>query len=274
MFKNKINIPDIVRKVIMIGALCVFTYASYEMTNVYLDYQEGDEDYEDLNSLFEIPDFSGEQSTEVDSDGNIIISNNNKGAEWVWNFDSMLAINSDSKGWISQGNAISYPILQGTDNDYYLEHTAYYSQNKNGSIFIDYRIPEGLEARNCIIYGHDMVNYAMFGSLTQYSSRSYYEQNPTFDIYVGYKHYKYYVFAAYETDAVGDTFTYDFPTDEDFQRYVDGCWARKLYSTDVQGIQLTDHLVTLCTCTRRNDESRRFVVQLVRGEEIVDEQVQ
>lgn len=270
---KKITVPDVIRRIVMICALCVFTYSSYELTNVYLDYKDGDEDYEDLNSLFEVPDISGETETQVDADGNIIIANNNKGAEWVWDYDGMLAINPDSKGWISQGNQISYPILQGNDNDYYLGHTAYYSENKNGSIFIDYRIPEGLEARNCIIYGHDMLNNSMFGSLIQYSSKSYYEQNKTFDVYIAYKHYKYYVFAAYETDSVGDTYTYEFPTDEDFQNYIDTAWARRLYETDVQGVGLEDHIITLSTCTRHNDD-KRFIVQMVRGEEVTDDQQQ
>ena len=172
-----------------------------------------------------------------------------------------------------RNTSIDTLLVKGNDNEYYLGHTAYYSENKNGSIFIDYRIPEGLEARNCIIYGHDMLNNSMFGSLIQYSSKSYYEQNKTFDVYIAYKHYKYYVFAAYETDSVGDTYTYEFPTDEDFQNYIDTAWARRLYETDVQGVGLEDHIITLSTCTRHNDD-KRFIVQMVRGEEVTDDQQQ
>lgn len=269
-FIDKNKIMNSAREIAMLCALCVFIFASYEMTNVYLDYEDGDNDYEDLASLFEVPDVSGENETEVDSNGNIIIANKNEGAKWVWDFDGMLKINPDSKGWISQGNQISYPILQGTDNEYYLEHTAYYSENKSGSIFIDHRCKDGLESRNCIIYGHDMLNNSMFGSLIQYSSKSYYDQNPTFDIYVGYKHYKYYVFAAYETPAIGDTYTYDFANDEEFHAYLEACWARKLYSTNVESVSTEDKIITLSTCTR-HDDNKRFIVQMVRGEEIIDE---
>lgn len=272
-FVNKNKIINSFREIIMLCAIGLFIFASYEMTNIYLDYEDGDNDYEDLASLFEVPDVSGEQETEVDSNGNIIISNKNEGAKWVWDFDSMLKINPDSKGWISQGNQISYPILQGTDNDYYLEHTAYYSENKNGSIFIDYRCVDGLDSRNCIIYGHDMLNNSMFGSLIQYSSKAYCDQNPTFDVYVGYKHYKYYVFAAYETDATSDTYTSEFADDEAFHAYLEGCWARKLYSTMVESVAVENQIITLSTCTR-HDQSKRFIVQMVRGEEIVDEQNQ
>lgn len=270
---RKNMMTDMMRRIVMLCALCVFIYSSFQLTNNYLDYEDGKDDYKDLNEMFKVPDISGEEETKVDSNGNIILSNNNEGAKWVWNYDSMLAINPDSKGWISQGNMVSYPILQGTDNDYYLSHTAYYSENKNGSVFIDYRNKDGLESRNCIIYGHDMLNGSMFGSLIKYTSKDYYDQNPTFDVYVGYKHYKYYVFAAYETDAIGDTYTYDFPTDEDFQKYVDTAWARRLYPTSVQGIALTDHIITLSTCTR-HDDNKRFIVQMVRGEEVTDDKQQ
>ena len=42
---KKITVPDVIRRIVMICALCVFTYSSYELTNVYLDYKDVDEDY-------------------------------------------------------------------------------------------------------------------------------------------------------------------------------------------------------------------------------------
>ena len=87
-FINKNKIINNIREIMMLCALAVFIFASYEMTNVYLDYEDGDNDYEDLESIFKVPDVSGETETKVDSDGNIIIANKNEGAKWVWNFDA------------------------------------------------------------------------------------------------------------------------------------------------------------------------------------------
>lgn len=254
-----------IRKVIMLAALCVFTYSSYELTNIYLDYKEGDDAYENMEEMFEIPDIAGDEQ-ETDINGNKIV-NSKEQAVWKYDYQALLNMNSDAVGWIKQDNIISYPIVKGTDNEYYLAHNAAHMENKAGAIFVDYRVDGGMEARNCIIYGHDMLNNSMFGTLIKYASKSYYNEHPTFDIYIAEKGYKYYVFAAYETDEIGDTYSYNFANDEEYQNYINLCMSKRLYETSVDTVNVSDKIITLSTCTR-HDDSKRFIVQLVRGEEI------
>ena len=74
-------------------------------------------------------------------------------------------VNSDVKGWISIPNTnINYPILQGNDNNYYLNRDINKEYNRNGSIFMDYRNHE-FNDNNTIIYGHNMNTDAMFSDL-------------------------------------------------------------------------------------------------------------
>ena len=258
-----------IRMVVMIAALCVFTYSSYELTNIYLDYQEGDDAYANMEDQFLVPNIevSDAEEPETDMYGNKI-SAGTAVAEFSFDFYALLQVNSSAVGWIKQDNIISYPIIQGMDNTYYLSHNAAHQSNKSGAIFVDYRVEGGLEARNCIIYGHDMLNNSMFGSLIKYGSESYYQSHKTFDIYVGHDLYRYYVFAAYETDEVGYTYTYNFNTDEEFQAYIDDCMGRRLYGTDIgTNVSVNDKIITLSTCTR-HDDTKRFIVQLVRGEKV------
>lgn len=263
---KKYYIIEGIRKVIMVAALCVFTYSAYELTNKYLDYKEGDDAYDDIENMFNMPDINGDGEGETDINGNLI-KNSNAEKQWNYNFQTLLNMNTDAQGWIKQDNIISYPIVKGVDNDYYLTHNAAHKENQSGAIFVDSRINEGLEAKNCIIYGHDMLNNSMFGSLIQYDSKSYYKNHPTFDIYVGEKAYKYHIFATYETEDVSDTYDCNFESDEEFQKYIDQSISHRLYETEVKSVTTADKIITLSTCTRGN-QSRRFIVQMVRGEEI------
>lgn len=261
----KYYIIETIRKVIIIGALCLFTYSSYELTNIYLDYEDGDNAYENMEDMFEIPNIDGGEQ-ETDINGNKIVNSKDQ-AVWKYDFEALKNMNSDAVGWIKQGNIISYPIVVGTDNDYYLTHNAAHVENKAGAIFVDYRIIGGMEADNCIIYGHNMLNNSMFGSLIKYSSKSYYKEHPTFDIYIGDTGYRYYIFATYETDEIGDTYSYNFLNDEEFQKYIDLSIAKREYATDVEKITTEDKIITLSTCTRGND-TKRYIVQMVRGEKL------
>lgn len=262
---KKYYIKEAVRKIIMLAALCVFTYSSYELTNIYLDYKDSDDDYENMEKMFEVPDISGDSQT-TDIKGNKI-NNTNDEAVWKYDYQALAEMNSDAVGWIKQDNIISYPILKGTDNTYYLSHNAAHRESKSGSIFVDYRVKDGMEDKNCIIYGHDMLNNSMFGTLIKYASKSYFKEHPTFDVYIKDKGYRYYVFATYETDEIGDTYTYNFSSDEEFQRYIDLCISKRAYDTGISDVKATDKIITLSTCTR-GDQSKRFIVQMVRKEEL------
>ncbi len=261
----KYYVLETIRKLVMVGALCVFTYSAYSLTNIYLDYKEGEDAYENMEEMFEIPNISGGSSNSTVAGGTI--TNSNESAVWRYDFESLHRMNSDAVGWIKQDNIISYPLVAGTDNTYYLSHNALHRENKAGAIFLDYRVEGGLEARNCIIYGHDMLNDSMFGTLIKYGSKSYYNEHPTFDIYIGEKCYKYYVFATYETDQIADTYSYNFESDEEFMHYIDLCMSKRKYETNIKEIKVTDKIITLSTCTRTNQD-KRFIVQLVRGEEM------
>lgn len=257
-----------VRRTVMMIALFVFSYVAYELTNIYLDYKEAGNAYADVNEMLggnETVPQGGEEETGSS------MGNQNQGEAWSWDYDSYLRFNSDTKGFImSEGTPIQYPIMQGPDNDYYLHHLANNIVSDNGAIFIDYKIDLGLEARNCIIYGHNMRDGSMFANLIQYTSEEYCRLHPYMDIYVGYKHYRYYVFAAYTTESTADTYTIRFQDDNDFLDYINRSRGKSLYTPDVGEITANDKIVTLSTCTSDGNEKYRFVVQLVRREEVAE----
>ena len=79
-------------------------------------------------------------------------------------FKALREKNPDTVGWLYVGSCgISYPIVQGEDNDYYMNHTFEGTVNSSGAIIMDYRDDKYLKDWNTFIYGHNMKNGSMFG---------------------------------------------------------------------------------------------------------------
>ena len=279
--KKKKNIKNftynITRYAIMLFALIIFAYAAYELTVIYVESKEATESFSGTEDMFlvDIDSLTDDYEAPTNAEGETIeLVNKDADKFFIFDYEKMLEYNSDSKGYIRQddGEYIDNPILQAADNDYYLKHLANHKKSSIGAIFIDYRIEQGLNARNCIIYGHNIgsrVNHNMFGSLKWYNNKTnYYKEHPTFDIWIENTRYRYYVYAVFKTDASGsEVFTYNFESDEDFMAYVDMCRKQSKYKiTDVPEITKDSHIITLSTCT--TDKEKRQIIQLVRGEEL------
>ena len=271
---------NIIRYIVMAFALCVFGYAAYELTLIRLESAQAQDIKNEISNLFmQEVDNSEQGETETNAEGQVISMNNTgSGVKFVYDYNLLLSYNSSALGYIRQdeGDYIDNPILIHTDNEYYLHHLPNHVKSSVGSIYVDYHIEDGLNAKNPIVYGHCMgtrVNNIMFGSLPWYITKSgYSNEHPTMDIYIGDKHYKYYVFACYYTQSVGsDTYQYQFASDESFMEYVAKCKEKSVKDFPEAGeITAEDYIITLSTCTLDSDESRRTIIQLVRREEIDD----
>lgn len=81
-------------------------------------------------------------------------------------FNNLFSINSSTVGWINvPGTSINYPVVQSSDNSFYLSHSFDKSNNKAGWIFADYRNKFDGTDKNIIIYGHNRMDSSMFATL-------------------------------------------------------------------------------------------------------------
>ena len=276
--KKTAIIYNAIRYVIMLFALVVFGYAAYELTIIYVESKEGAEVQDSASQMFMVDLDSLQEDYEPPTNANgeaLTLENQGDGQLFVYDHEKMLEYNSDAKGYIRQDNGeyIDNPILQHpTDNEYYLKHLADHTKNSVGSIYIDVNIKDGLNAKNCIIYGHNMgqrVGRIMFGSLNwYYHETGWAKDHPTFDIWIEDTHYRYYVFAIYKTEAIGSwVYQYGFSSDEEFMEYIDKCLKASKYKfKEAPEITAESMILTLSTCTSSDDQ--RMIVQLVRGEEL------
>ena len=157
---------------------------------------------------------------------------------------------------------ISYPIVQGTDNDYYLHHTYKKEEVFAGSIFMDCKNSKDFSDQNTIVYGHNMKNGSMFGTLKQYKLQETIDKSPYFWIITPDEAYKYKIFAVYTANVDGDTYTLIKGPGTETIEYGESMQEKSDIDMGEHEFKQTDKMVTLSTCT--GDSATRFVVQGVR----------
>ena len=173
-------------------------------------------------------------------------------------FKKLKQLNEDVIGWILfDGNGISYPVLQGEDNEEYLYVMADLTKNKAGSIFMDALCSANFLDAHTILYGHNMRDLSMFGKLKKYrQEKGYYKDNRYFTIYTPEYIYRYEIFSWYEAAKDDSVYQVGFEHDDAFGQFTEQMKERSGQDTKVE-VGKDDQVVTLSTCSA---EGKRFVV--------------
>ena len=175
-------------------------------------------------------------------------------------FDEMRERFPSIIGWIqSEGTVINYPIVQYTDNDFYLNHKPDRTRHRWGSIYLDYRNSPSFTDNSIIIYGHDMASGDKFGSLLNYQNQAYFEQHDTMFIFTPTGNYVLYLFAGYIINSIVEVPPLHFLDEEDFESYINSIRSRSTFTSDVE-VNFGDRVVFLATCTRGGSVHDRFIV--------------
>jgi sortase B len=188
--------------------------------------------------------------------------------EYVEMVRSLQQDNGDVKGWIRvEGTVINYPLLQGEDNDFYAKHNYEKREITYGSIYMNSRSNLKDNTSNIIIYGHNMKDNQMFGSLSWYSDPSYYNAHPIVHIATDETESAYQIICAfrsrvYPVDFDPAVFRYyrhvSFPDAQTFSDYLQNCKNLQLYETGITA-EYGDQLILLSTC-EYTQVNGRFVV--------------
>lgn len=174
------------------------------------------------------------------------------------------AVNEDVVGWIKVPNTvIDYPIVLGEDNDYYLDHNLEKENSKSGCIFLDYRNAQEDQRRHLIVWGHNMRNGTMFHDLSSYKNRDFFENTPSFELWLFGRRYECEVMSQYILTTDLNFIKTKFTSDEGFLNYFRE--LRQMAKHD-NGLEITaqDQVISLITCTYEYEDSRNVVQGLVR----------
>lgn len=175
--------------------------------------------------------------------------------------------NNDIVAWLEiPDTKINYPVLQTTDNEYYLTHTYKKENSKDGSIFLDKDYDWDIHSSNLLIYGHNNKNGNMFQDLLKYEDESYYKEHPTIQFTTVDEDSTYEIIAVFKSRVYykneQNVFRYYFfinaENEEEYDYYVEESKKSSLYETG-KTAEYGDQLLTLSTC-EYSQEDGRFVI--------------
>ncbi|GEM_PF-1620146 len=266
------SVFEAVRKIIFSTALVVVGVCTFLISSYYIDLYKAKQEYQEIQRQLEEAranrSFQTESMVEDPATGEMF-----EYLEYNDVANKLLSQNPDLVGYIKvPGTLVSYPVVQKKSkditvnmNDYYLYRTFHQEESKSGCIFMDYRchFDEVVEHRrivdnsgNVFIYGHNMNNRTMFGSLRDYvSNPSFYMEHPLVELSSCYNDYTYKIFAIfivdgedYESEYAFDCWnTLEFPDEETFYWYVNEAKKRTTVSTNVD-VEYGDPILSLYTC--------------------------
>lgn len=255
--KKRRRVP-IVLIVALVLCLGMVIFCGSQLAGIFLEYKEGTDEYDELKKYVEkeLPDVPYNEDTSSEEGEEV--------REQRIAFEELKAQNEDVIGWIEiPDTEISYPLMQGDDDQYYLKHTFSGNKNSAGSIFVEYQNKPDLTDRHTIIYGHNMKNGSMFGGLKEYRNASYLVDHPMVYIDLEDGTHAYQIFSCYETPANSNTYTIGFASQPDgrYEQFVQTLKNSSAYDTGID-VSKNDRVISLSTCTKRSEN--RFVVHAKR----------
>ncbi len=283
--KRKKTFGDFLTTLLMVVALGVFVFAGYTLYGFYKEYKKSADEYDNLEGSYAVEDqtedfdaleddevlksfqsieeaeeqsgdaFAGHETATVVENGRTVtlpvMAN-------PIDFDALLALNEDIVGWLRiRALDISYPVVQGEDNDFYLHRTFEKTDNFAGCLFLNYVNKPDLTDQNSIIYGHNMKDLSMFGKLKKFREEGTYEKSKFFWIFTPDFIYQYRIFAATVVNKTGLTYQTSF-SDEQFDEFINYAFEHSEIEASEVDVTKEDRIVTLSTCT--GDDATRFAV--------------
>lgn len=171
-------------------------------------------------------------------------------------------------GWLKvDGTPIDYPVMRNeTDEDYYLNHNFQGETDSRGALFIDHDSSVWPLDENLVIYGHNMKNNSIFGSLDNYLDQSFYEEYNRIEFDTLYEKGTYQIVAVVKTavkQEEEDGFRYywfhNYGSEEDFEDFLKFIKENQVYDTG-ELLQYGDNTIMLSTCEYSVDNGRLVVI--------------
>lgn len=278
--KQPVGAGEIIRRIVLALSVLVIIASGVILANTYI--------IQPNIAKKLINDTVSNLADGVKEHGDAVIDQSIRGQYDVTFPDGMLAkyaplyaTNTDLRGWISiPAFEINLPVVQGSDNDYYLKRNIYKKWTEYGVPFFDYRIAENqfdTLPRNTVIYGHNMrSDDLIFGMLEEYRDIDGFKRAPVIECNTIYGDNLWLVCGVFISNSQaeqdnGYVFPYNFIdcSDQKFAEYIVELEKRSFYDTGVD-LAVTDKILTLSTCCYDFEDARLVVVaRLLRDGESV-----
>lgn len=259
--KRKLKKKNFLFLIIFFVGFLVLAFSIYKLIIYFSDSQDTKNEIDKINEITKIEEIEDNENTEIIEQEDEIDE-----ANPYWDYIKMNLINVDFKelkkvnnetiGWIEvKGTNINYPIVQTTNNDYYLTHSFDKSYNQAGWVFMDYRNNVANFDKNTILYAHGMNNKTMFGSLRNILNSSWYNNvnNHVIKLSTEYENTLWQVFSVYHIETTNDYIQVDFTSDEEYENFLNTLLERSAVKFDTT-VSKNDKILTLSTCYNKTDK--------------------
>ncbi|MBR1377318.1 MAG: class B sortase [Bacilli bacterium] len=211
-------------------------YCAFNVYKIFKEEKDAADIKEELIELIDIPDIPSNEP------------------EFTVDFSELEKINPDIVGWIViEGTQINYPIVQGKNNSFYLNHSFDKKWSGFGSIFMDFNSTRDFTDYNTFIYGHHTKDGSMFGEVYKYMDYNFYKEHPSFKLYTPNGNYNVNIFSAYVADTDSESYNQKYSSLEDYRNYLDLVISKSNYNTNIEVDSTKDKIITLYSCSREGN---------------------
>lgn len=165
-------------------------------------------------------------------------------------FSELKKKNNDTVAWIQVNNTnINYPIVQSSDNNYYLDHSYDKSHNEAGWVFMDFRNKVDFSSKNTIIYAHSRLDKTLFGSLSKVLKKDWYnnKDNHIIKISTPTENSLWQIFSVYKIETESYYITTDFADTSSYVTFLETLKNRSKHNFNTN-LNENDVIITLSTC--------------------------
>ena len=253
--KKNISIPILLFRIISIIIILICLYRLY---NWYLENKENNQIIDNILAEVDLPE---DNNIIVEFENNTMTPNATITKSEKLDFTSLSSQNSDTVAWIKINNTeANFPVVQTTNNNYYINHNFKKQYNSAGWIFADYRNKFDGTDKNIIIYGHNRRDGSMFSSLNNILSENWYtnQDNHIVKLYTPSETQKYQIFSIYKIHQSKFDNSIEFADDEQYQNYINTCINNSIFNFN-EDVTTADKILTVYTCA--NNNQYRIILQ-------------
>ena len=231
--------------IILLSSL-LFAYFVYRIFAIQNIYVEADSLYENIVDSYTIE--NNMDSTQHEESVKVI------------DFNALKEINEDVIAWLElPDSAINYPVVQGADNEYYLEHLFNKEVNHSGAVFMDYRSNSQFKDKFTPIYAHHTNNGSMFYDLERYKDQAYYDTHTMLNLYTETDRYHLYPIAGRVMDGSTAFIQLEFYDNEEYENYINDLISISTFKSHSY-FDINDQIILLSTCTDDYYNSRYVLI--------------
>ncbi len=248
---------SVFRVILFLISLVVFVFSLYQLISYWIQSSKANQYREEIIEMAVIP---AKKEETVDTEEIKQTAEKENAPSIAIDFQAVKTSYPDIVGWLySPDEEYHDPVVQATNNDYYLYRLPGGQWNNAGSLFLDYRHLSDLSGWKSIVFGHNMNNGTMFGNLLLYQTQDYYRQHPYMFYFTESKTYRLDVFSAHFTTVSSSVYK-EPESDADKELFLNEWIASSLIRSSVS-VTSKDHILVLSTCSTSNiRDDNRFVV--------------